>query len=189
MYFNNLMVFSFFCTFRAPGFPKRCQSTKSITWNKILSNTRSSTNWISLMWTPWNWLALSLSILLLRSLKIFKASSSCRWFQCKRRASAQKRHKLSLYGFPAISLKVGHKIRWFLFRGLCKTASPQPIGASLSETAKTVKFFNLWNLHIVFIFFLLQDSMKSVLFGLSSSFAKLSLVHTKLDRSNRVLSS
>ena len=128
--------------------------TKLISLRKIFSNSRSSSIVMSVIWTPWDRLRLSRSILLINKLKILDVSSSGRWFPCKWRARARKRHKLSLDGCLVFSSYVRQLTVWFSSRGLGKTASLQPIGSSLSKAAYTVKLVNLWNLHLLCSFFL-----------------------------------
>ena len=139
------------------------------------------------MWTPWNWLGLSPSILVMNKMNNFEVFSSSRWFPCMWRARARRRHKLLLYGCLVFSSYVRLLIVPFLNRGLGKTGFLHPIGTSLKKAANTVKFVNLKNLHFVFILSRLQDSMTSVLLRKSFNFAKSSWVHTSLDRSSRVL--
>ena len=67
---------------------------------------------------------------------------------CKWRASARKRHKLSLYGCLVLSSNVRQLTVPFLNRSLGKTALLHPIGTSFSKAANTVKFVNLQNLDL-----------------------------------------
>ena len=105
--------------------------------------SRSSTIGISFMWTPWIWLVLSPSILLMNKLNPFVVSSSSRWVPCKWRASAEKRHKLLLYDCLVFSSYLRQLIVWFLSRGSGKTAFLHPIRTCLSKAANTVKFVYL----------------------------------------------
>ena len=162
-------------------------STVFISYRRKLRVSRSSAVGISFIWTPWNWSALNPSVLLMNKLNIFEVFSSSRWFLCKWRARARTKHRLSLYGCLVFSSNVRQLIVQFFKSGLGKTAFFHPIGTSLSKAANTVKFVNLYNLHFVFIFSRLQDSLTSVWLRKSFNIAKSSWVHTSLDWSSRVL--
>ena len=143
LYLSSRTVFSYFCTLRLASSPTMFPSTISISYRIMLKVSKSSTIRQSFMWTPWNWSALNLSILLMNKLNNFEVSSPSRWVPCKWGASARKRRKLSLYGFLVLFSNVRQLIVWFLSRGLCKTAFFQPIGTSSSKAANAVKFVNL----------------------------------------------
>ena len=123
----------------------------------------------------------------MHKLHIFEVSSSSRWFPCKWRTRARKRHRLSLYGCLVFSSNVRHLIVQFFKSGSGKIASFYLIGTPLRRAVNTVKFVNLKNLHFVLNLSLLHDLMTSVLLRISLSFAMSSLVHTSLDRSSNVL--
>ena len=143
LYLSSRTVISYFCTLCLASSPIRLPSTISISYSRMLRVNRSSTKRISFIWTPWNWSALNPSILLMNQFYIFEVSFSKRWFLCRWRARARKRHRLSLYGCLVFYSTVRQLIVWFLSRGLEKTASLHPIGTSLSKAANTVKFVNL----------------------------------------------
>ena len=75
-----------------------------------------------------------------KKLNNFEVFSSSRWFPCKWRTRAQKRHRLSLYGYLVFFSYVRQLIVWFLSRGSCKTSFLHPIGTSFSKAANTVQF-------------------------------------------------
>ena len=145
LYLSSCTVFLYFCTLRLSSSPIILPSTLSISYSTMLRISRSSTAGISFIWTPWNWLRLSPSILLMNKLNKFEVSSSSRWFPCKWRARARKRHRLSFYGCFVFSSNVRQLIVWFLSICLGKTESLHPIGTSLSKVTKTVKYVNLQN--------------------------------------------
>ena len=188
-YLSSRTVFLFFCTLRLASTPTMFPSTKSTSYRRMMRNTRSSTAGISFMWTPWNCMGLSPSILVMNKMNNFEVSSSSLWVPCKWRASARKRHKLSFFGCLVFSSNVRQLIVQFFKSGSGKSPSLHPIGTSLSKTANTVKVVNLQKLHCVFILSRLQDSMTSVLSKISLKFAKSSWVQTSLDRSSSVMSS
>ena len=140
LYLISRAVFSYFCTLRLASSPTMFPSTISISYRRMLRVSRSSTIGISFMWTPWKWSALNRSILLMNKLNNFEVFSSSYWCPCMWRASARKRHKLSLYGCLMFCSNVRQLIVWFLSRGSDKTAFLHPIGTSLSKAANTVKF-------------------------------------------------
>ena len=183
LYLSSRTVLSYFCTLRLSSSPTMFPSTKSKSYRRMLRVSRSSTVGISFMWTAWNWLELNPSIKLMNKLNVFEVCSSSLWVPCKWREGARKRHKLSLYGCLVFSSYVRQLIVPFLNKGSCKTAFLHPIGMSLSKAAKTTEFVNLYNL----ILSRLLDSMTSALLRKSFIFAKSSWVHTRLDRSCRVL--
>ena len=109
----------------------------------MLRASRSSAIGISFIWTLWNWLGLSPSILLMNKLNNFEVTSASRWVPCKWRASARKRYKLSLYGYLVFFSYVRQLIVWFLSSGSGKTAFLYPIGTSLGKAANTFEFVDL----------------------------------------------
>ena len=143
LYLRSCTVFLYFCTLRLASSPTMFPSTISISYSTMLRVRRSSTVGISFIWTPWNWLGLSPSILVMNKLNNCEVSSSSRWVPCKWKASARKRHKLSLYGCLVFSSNVSQLIVWFLSRSSGKTAFLHPIGTFFRGTAKTIKFFKL----------------------------------------------
>ena len=111
----------------------------------------------------------------------------CSFFQSlisvQMESKSTKRHRLYLSGCIVFSSNVRHVIVPFLSRGSVKIASLHPIDMSLSKAANTVKFLHLKNLHLVFVLYLLHDSMTSVLLRIYLGFAKSSWVHTSLEQS------
>ena len=102
----------------------------SISISAILSNSRSSINGMSFIWTPRSLLRLRPSILFVKKLKISDVSSPSLWFPCKWRTIVRKNHKLTLYDCVVFSSKVRQLIVKFFNRVSGKTASLQPIGTS-----------------------------------------------------------
>ena len=172
LYLSSRTLLSYICTLRLASSPIMLPSTISISYRRMLGVSRSSTIGLSFMWTPWECLGLNPSILLINKLNIFKVSFSSRWFLCKWRARARKRHRLSLYGCLVFSSNVRQLIVHFFESGLGKIASLHPIGTSLRRAANLGKIVKLLNVHFVFILSRLQDSMTSVLLRESFNLAK-----------------
>ena len=126
LYLSSRTVFSYFCTLRLASYPTMFQSTKSLSYSRMLRVSRSLAIGKSFMWTHWKWLGLSPSILLMNKLENFEVSFSSRWVPCKWRASARKSHKLSLYGCLVFSSYVRQLIVPFLSRSSGKTAFLRP---------------------------------------------------------------
>ena len=143
LYLSSRTLFSYFFTVRLVSSPTMFSSTISISYNRMLRVSRSSTVGISFKWTPWNWLVFSPSILLMNKLNNFEVYSCSLSFPCMWWARARKRQRLSLYGCLVFSSNVRRLIVWFLSRDSGKTASLHPIGTSLRRAANTVKLVNL----------------------------------------------
>ena len=126
LYLSIRTVFSYFCALRFASSPTMFPSTISISYRRMLRVSRSSTVVISFLCIPWIWLGLSPSILSMNKLNNFGVSSSSRWVPCKWRASAQKRHKLPLYGCLVFSSYVRQLILPFLNRVRVKLRSCTP---------------------------------------------------------------
>ena len=143
LYLSSRTVFSYFCTLRLASSPTLFPSTISISNSRMLRVSRSSTVGISFMWTPWNWLGLNPTFLLMNKLNNFKISTSSFWVPCKWKANAPKRHKLSLYGCLVFPSDLRQLIVPLLRRGSGKTASLHSICTPFRRATKTVKFDDL----------------------------------------------
>ena len=140
---SSRTVFSYFCKLLLASSPIMLPSTISIPYSRMLRISRPSARGISFMWTPWNRSVLNPSVLFMNKMTKFEVSSSSRWFPCKWRARAQKRHRLLLYGCLMFSSNVRQFVVQFIKSGSGKTASLHFIGMFLSEAANSVEFVKL----------------------------------------------
>ena len=118
----------------------------------------------------------------------FEVSSFRFWYPCKRRARAQKPQSFDIWFscVPFTSETVDCTIS-HLVSGA--TACLRPIGTSMSEATKTIRFLKLKNLTFFLSFStpLLHISLTSVLLTRSSNIAMSNLVRKSSDQSSRIM--
>ena len=169
--FSNLSsctVFLYFCILGLGSSGIMFLSTKSMSFRKMLSDSRSSTSGIHM--DSLELIGADANCLWINFKKI-DVSPSNFWFSCNLRASARKClgccYTAALYIFQTTGGRLRSLFNW----DLGKTASLHTRGTSLSVAANFVKFLNFRNLHFVFVFSVLHDSKMLVLLRITFCFA------------------